>query len=294
MKIAISQHAIQHPETWAEYAATISARVSSAAVLGAQLLCFAEYGSLELTSLLPPAVGTGVPPKDVAMAQVRALQEWHEEFLELFQRLAHQYNICIVAPSFPFLSHDGWVNRCWVFSPHATRYTDKVHMTRFETEWLTITGRPELTLYRWHNLSFGICICYDVEFPIQVRALVEAGADLILTPSCTDTEAGYQRVFLSARARALENQVYVAQAPLRGTSNVCEIVDTNTGLAGIYGPVDRGFPDNGILAEASPVDDWLIHDLNVEQLHDTRQNGQVRNHQDWFTPFNSRVVAEPL
>ena len=62
----------------------------------------------------------------------------------------------------------------------------------------------------------GIAICYDIEFPLIAHAMARAGAELILAPSCTDTIAGANRVHVGARARALENQVYVAVAPTVG------------------------------------------------------------------------------
>ena len=63
-------------------------------------------------------------------------------------------------------------------------------------------------------------------------ALVEAGADMILVPSCTDLPAGQTRVRQSCRARAIEGQCLVVQAPLVGAVAGCDIVDVSTGRAG--------------------------------------------------------------
>jgi predicted amidohydrolase len=78
----------------------------------------------------------------------------------------------------------------------------------------------------------GILICYDNEFPMLARTLAERGADLIPSPSCTDTEAGYHRVRIGAQARALENQVAVLQSPTVGLAPWSPALDENVGKAG--------------------------------------------------------------
>jgi predicted amidohydrolase len=126
---------------------------------------------------------------------------------------------------------------------------EKRQMTRFESErWGIAAGAPP-SVFETPWGPIGIAICYDAEFPKLVRAQVEAGAWLILAPSCTDTLAGFNRVHFSARARALENQCYVAITPTVGEAPWSAALDVNRGRAGVFGPMDRGFPADGILAE---------------------------------------------
>ena len=111
---------------------------------------------------------------------------------------------------------------------------------------------------------------------------VQAGADVVLVPSCTDTQAGFYRVRIGCQARALENQCYVLQSPTFGEALWSEAVDVNTGRASIYTPVDYGFPDNGILAEGSAdTAQWVYADLDVNEIARVRQQGQVFNYRDW-------------
>ena len=139
----------------------------------------------------------------------------------------------------------------------------------------------------WGRL--GIAICYDAEFPSVVRAQVEAGAWQVLVPTCTDTVHGFNRVRLSARARAVENQCFVAVSPTVGDAPWLATLDCNRGRAGVYGPADHGFPENGVIAEGTGETGWLWADLNPARLHAVREHGAVRNHHDW--PPSSR--AEP-
>jgi len=105
---------------------------------------------------------------------------------------------------------------------------------------------------------------------------------LILVPSCTDTLAGYHRVKIGCQARALENQCYVVQSSIVGEAAWSEAVDVNTGAAAIYPPVDRGFPDNGILAIGElNATQWLIAEITPSACETVREQGQVFNYRDW-------------
>lgn len=49
-----------------------------------------------------------------------------------------------------------------------------------------------------------------------------------------------------------------------------------------YPPIDKGFPKDGILAmgQQSQESALILADLDLEAMHQARQNGQVRNFQD--------------
>jgi predicted amidohydrolase len=111
---------------------------------------------------------------------------------------------------------------------------------------------------------------------------VEAGAALILVPSCTDTLAGYCRVRVGCQARALENQCYVVQAPTVGEASWSEAVDVNVGAAGVFAPPDRGMPDDGVLARGElNQPGWVYADLDLAAIKQVRSHGQVLNYRDW-------------
>ena len=115
---------------------------------------------------------------------------------------------------------------------------------------------------------------------------VAAGADLLLVPSCTDTQAGFHRVRIGCRARALENQCYVVQSPTVGHAPWSEAVDINTGRASVYTPVDYGFPDDGILAEGDNNDvGWVYATVDLTEIARIRDQGQVFNYRDWPKQF---------
>ena len=98
----------------------------------------------------------------------------------------------------------------------------------------------------------GIAICYDSEFPLLVRALAEAGAEIVLVPSCTEHVSGFHRVRNAAMARALENQIATVMSPTVGDAPWSAAVDRNCGAAGIFVPPDVSLSMTGVLAEGAP------------------------------------------
>ena len=114
------------------------------------------------------------------------------------------------------------------------------------------------------------------------RALAEAGADMILVPSNTDFAAGQTRVRQSCRARAIEQQCLVVQAPLIGDVPQCTVLDTQTGRAALFCPPDHGLPASGIIAQGeTDKPAWVIADVDPSAITAPRQSGQVGNFHHW-------------
>ena len=278
VKLATAQYDISFLADWEAYRYKLICWVETAAKSGAKILLFPEYASMELASLFGEEVYSSLTQ------QLLALQTLHDDYVQLFQGLARQHQCYIQAGSFPVAVETGvYRNRAYLFYPDGqSDYQDKLIMTRFENEQWLIGAGNELKIFATEFGNIGINICYDSEFPLLARKQAEMDANLILVPSCTDTLAGYNRVKIGCQARALENQCYVAQACLVGNAQWSEAVDVNVGSAGIYTPVDRGFPDNGILAtgELNQVQ-WVYGELSLSDCARVREKGQVFNFRDW-------------
>lgn len=283
VKIATAQYDISFLENWKSYEQKIERWVVGAISQDAKILLFPEYFSMELASLF------GQPIYSSLSKQLDAMQSLHADFIELFTSLAKQYQCIIQAGTFPVLiESESYRNRAYLFMPDGQfDYQDKLMMTRFEKEQWLIEGGQEI---KYFNTEFGkiaINICYDSEFPLIARQQVESGCVLILVPSCTDTVAGYHRVKIGCQARALENQCYVVQASLVGDASWSEAVDVNVGAAAIYTPVDRGFPDNGILSVGIfNAVQWVMGTISPQACETVRVNGQVFNYRDWPKHMN--------
>jgi predicted amidohydrolase len=74
----------------------------------------------------------------------------------------------------------------------------------------------------------------------------------------------------------------VVQASTVGAAPWSLTVDENHGRGAIYGPVDRGFAADGVIAEGKLDSPGFTYaDLSLTALDEVRKNGQVRNHLDW-------------
>jgi predicted amidohydrolase len=277
MKIAAAAYPLTWFDHFDDYAAKLTDWVADAAGQGADLLVFPEYGAMELASL---------GGRDVAKDIEAALHEVarHGAAVDaLHSALAAQHGVYILGASAPYFIGSRPVNRATFYGPQGViGVQDKQIMTRFEREIWDVVAGQGLPVFDTPIGKIGIIICYDSEFPLLARAMVEAGAEILLAPSCTDSFAGFTRVRVGSMARALENQCIVVHAPTVGPCDFCPAVDENIGSAAIYGPPDRGFPADGIFAQ-TPLNEpgWAVTKVSLAAIHDLRRDGGVLNHLHW-------------
>lgn len=277
MKIAAAAYPLTYFNSFAEYEAKIADWVADAVGQGAQLLVFPEYGAMELASLGGRAVAQDI---EAALHEVAR----HGAAVDtLHCALAAKHGVYILGASAPYFIENRPVNRATFYGPEGViGVQDKQIMTRFERETWDVVAGQGLPVFETPIGKIGIIICYDSEFPLLARQMVEAGAEILLAPSCTDSYAGFTRVRVGSMARALENQCVVVHAPTVGPCDFCPAVDENIGSASIYGPPDRGFPANGIFAE-TPLNEpgWAVADVSLAAIHEVRRDGGVLNHTHW-------------
>lgn len=292
--LACAQYPIGQFDSFAAWQNHAAGWVSRAVESDARLLLFPEYGAMELTALLPETLQQDI------LGQIAALQDYHEAFVATWSALAKTHDVHIVAPSFPVRVGNVYRNRAYVLSPQGNiGWQEKRQMTRFEAEAWIIQGGAELKVFDavigGEALRFAVNICYDIEFPLIGQAVAAAGADLILAPSCTDTLAGAHRVTIGARARALENQVFVGVAPTVGMAEWSPAVDVNVGWGGVYCAPDRGLPDEGVIVQGLlGKPGWIHTRLDFDALRAARHDPQVFTAKDWPTQSRPSLDVETV
>ena len=287
MILAAAAYPLDFLPDWPAFEAKLSAWVADAAGQGADLLVFPEYATMELATLGGAAVAADL---EAALQQVIALMP---RVSDLHCALAARHSVHILGASGPAMAAPKRpVNRAILYGPDGVvGHQDKQIMTRFEREIWDIAPGDQLRVFDTPLAPLGIITCYDAEFPLLGRALVEGGAEVLLAPSCTETLAGYTRVKVGAMARALENQCVVVHAPIVGPAPWCPAVDMNTGAAAIYGPPDLGFPQTGILAQTGLNEPgWAVAEVTRAQIAAVRAQGSVFNHKHWPEQKN-RLLA---
>lgn len=284
LTVAAAHYAVGAPADFARFADRVAADVAKAAAAGAQMIVMPEYLALEAARAFAPAIRADFT------RSLAALQAVHGDFVELARSLAMRHRAYLVAGSFLLdIGAGRYRNRAYFVSPSgALTWQDKLCLTGFERAAGVIEPGDALKVFDTEFGRVAIDICYDIEFPLYARAQAEAGARVILVPSCTDTDAGAHRVRYGCQSRAMENQIYVACAVTAGEAPWSPALDINTGTAGIYTPVDRGFPSDGVLVRAA--DDWAIAELDLAALDAFKRDAQVGIFADWPAQQRPGVV----
>ena len=274
IRIASAQYPIDRFDTLAAYKAKLADWVAEAARQGAELLVFPEYGAMEWSG----------PVREATLAQSLALvSAAMPEMDAALSQLAAQHNVHILAPSGPSARPGArFVNAARLIAPNGRiGVQEKLIMTPFERDWGISAGGP-LRVFETALGVIGVAICYDSEFPLLVRAQVEAGARLILIPSCTEFISGYHRIRTAALARALENTCTTVVSPTVGEARWSPSVDVNAGAAGIFVPADHAHSDTGVLAEGTVnAAQWVYASVQPDALERLVTGGEMRNRADW-------------
>jgi predicted amidohydrolase len=276
IRIASAQYPVDRLGTFAEFEAKLAWWVAEAAAQGAELLVFPEYGSMELASLFGPEAEGNIQEAIDAITSILPQVD------DLHAALARRHGVHIVAASAAVRRGRMIPNTARLFTPAGEiGIQDKRIMTPGEREW-GVTPDGPVRAFETRLGIIGVAICYDVEFPLIARAQVAAGAQVIVAPSCTETIAGYNRVRIGAMARALENQCISVQSPLVGEAPWSAAVERNRGMAAVYGPPDRGFAEDGIIA-VGRLDEprWVYGAADLAAIDLVRREGMVLNHRHW-------------
>lgn len=297
VRVAAAQYPIERPASWGALCDKLERWIAEAAAGGADIVAFPEYGAMEIA---------GVAEDRVAGDLALSLAAVAERLPELDRHLAgcaRRHGIHVLAPSGPSRAgqaraergrtqgSDGsdpsarprYVNAARLIAPSgAIGVQEKLIMTPFERGWGISAGGP-LRVFDTALGRIGVLICYDSEFPLLARAQAEAGARLLLVPSCTERVSGWSRIRAGAVARALENTIAAVTSPTIGEAPWSPAVDRNAGAAGVFVPAEASVSDTGVVAEGQLDRPMLVHAaVDLARLARLRaEGGEMRNAADW-------------
>jgi predicted amidohydrolase/ribosomal protein S18 acetylase RimI-like enzyme len=213
---------------------------------------------------------------------IRELSAYTDEIVQNFSRLSVKYNIHIITGSMPELDEGVLLNVGYLCKRDGSlERFEKLHVTPDEAKIWGMKGGNMLKTFDTDCGKIGVLICYDVEFPELPRMLAEDGLDILFVPFLTDTQNGYSRVRNCARARAIENECYVAIAGSVGNLPNVHNMDIQYAQSAVFTPCDFSFPTNGLKAEATPNTEMiLIVDVDLDLLKELHNHGAVKNLKD--------------
>ncbi|MDP4207006.1 MAG: bifunctional GNAT family N-acetyltransferase/carbon-nitrogen hydrolase family protein [Bacteroidota bacterium] len=232
---------------------------------------------------------------------IRGLASYTNEIKERFTSLAISYNINIITGSMPQIYEGNLYNVGFLCRRDGTiEMYEKIHVTPDETKSWGLTGGNHIQTFTTDCAKVGVLICYDIEFPELSRIMAEEGIQILFVPFLTDTQNGYSRVRACARARAIENECYVAITGSVGNLPRVHNMDIQYAQSCVFTPCDFQFPTNGIKAEATPNTEMiLIADLDLDLLNELHTYGSVHNLKDrrkdlYDLRLKKKINASPL
>lgn len=300
VRIASAQYKIECFRTWDTLEEKLDRWIADAAAGGAQLLVFPEYASLEMAGVVDRRIEERRSPDrhqlgPLPVAQDRRVEDslfWVTDAIQplipryqaLLAAAAARHHVYVLGGSMPVRqADDSLTNTAFLFAPDGGMGTqEKIVLTRWEREVWQMRGGNQVRVFDTEFGPVGVTICYDVEFPVIARQQAEAHARIILAPCCCDSLRGYYRVRVGARARALENQAYVIQAPAVGNADWLPAIDRCVGFAGIYAPPDLGPHENGVVAQGRADEvGWVYADLDLAAIDRIRGKSVIANVAEW-------------
>lgn len=173
----------------------------------------------------------------------------HSEVTGRLSQIASKHGVAIVA---------GFAEKTFENTFNSAFFTDGMGQTAvyrkcnlygpYERKWFAQEDRRQV-LVTLGGIRLGFLICYDVEFPENVRQLAKGGADLVVVPTALPT--GWSGQFIAEhmiQVRAFENQVFVAYINHSGS----DALFAYAGLSRIAAP------DGKLIAEAPAEGEALI------------------------------------
>lgn len=264
--MSLVQYEIEELSSFDDFAEAVTDLVGT--TNDSSLVVFPELVTLGLATM---HAGWTEEPRQVSFARVA---EHTDAYLDLFSSLARANGQTIVGGSHLVGAPGGdLLNVGHVFQPDGSilRHV-KTHIFPGEAEWHTIEGDLVDTVVDVGGVEVGLMICYESEVPEVASVLTRKGAELLVVPSFTFFEVGFNRVRSCLAARCIENQVYAAH---------CSTFSAGFGpmapgyaRSSVLGPCDEGTPVDGVFAEAAANrQEVLTCTLDLDLLSRLRAEG---------------------
>ncbi|WP_448695806.1 carbon-nitrogen hydrolase family protein [Pseudomonas moraviensis] len=210
--------------------------------------------------VLPEMFITGY---NIGAEAVSTLAEvYNGEWAQQIGRIAKAAGLAIVY-GYPERTAEGQIyNAVQLIDAHGERLCNyrKSHLFGDLDRSMFSPGEAELPVVELDGWKLGFLICYDLEFPENARRLALAGAELIVVPTANMIPFDFV-ADVTVRARAFENQCYVAYA------NYCG----HEGDIQYCGQSSVAAPDGSRIALAGLDEALIVGGLDQQLMNDSRQ-----------------------
>jgi omega-amidase len=127
----------------------------------------------------------------------------------------------------------------------------------------TLTAGNQVTVFETPFCKIGVAICYDIRFPELAEKMRKAGAEMFVYPGAFNTTTGPMHWELLARARAVDNQLYVAcVSPSRNPDSKYQA----------WGHSSLVNPWGDVTATCDHTDAILVENVDLTKVREMRQS----------------------
>jgi len=197
---------------------------------------------------------------------------------DLLSGLARKTESILVGGSIPEKEAEKIYNTSFIFAKDGSLAAKhrKIHLFDVDIEGgisykesSVITPGNKVTVLKTDICKIGVMICYDMRFPELSRAMVDMGAEILITPAAFNMTTGPSHWHITSRVRALDNQVFfIAASPAR---------DENLKYVA-YGHSLCVDPWGRIISEATEKEEIIYCTIDLDYLDKIRKSLPLLKH----------------
>ncbi|GMH40566.1 hypothetical protein BSKO_08470 [Bryopsis sp. KO-2023] len=196
--------------------------------------------------------------------------------IQAMSSISQKHGVALIGGSILEKDREKIYNTCCVFSPNGRLMGKhrKVHLFDIDIpgkitfrESDTLSPGGGLTSVELADVKIGLGICYDIRFPEMAMLYAREGAQMLIYPGGFPMSTGALHWELLLRARALDNQVFVAGC----SRSVNPELDRQAwGHSAIVGPSGE------ILAQCLDEEATILTKISTEKLEAMRASSPIQ------------------
>ncbi len=192
--------------------------------------------------------------------------------------LAKKHQVYIIGGSIPEREHAHIYNTAYVFDREGACIGKhrKAHLFDIDIpggirflESETLTPGNQHTIFETEYGKMGLAICYDMRFPEFFRRMALEGVQAVFVPAAFNMTTGPAHWELTARARALDNQIYMA---------LCSPARDDKGVYVAYGHSMVVDPWGTVVAVLDEKPGIVYADIQAKRIEEVRAGLPLLKH----------------
>lgn len=237
-------------------------KIQDAAIKGSQIICLPEMFNC---------------PYDNNYFESFAEDDYGKT-ITMIQSLAKKQNCIIIAGSIPEKYGNKIFNTSYIvdekskiIAKHRKAHLFDVDVKNGITfeESKVLTAGNQISVVSTSFATVGVAICYDMRFPEVIRKMALEGAQIVFIPAAFNMTTGPAHWHTIAKARALDNQLYMALCSPARNINASYTAYGHSLIANPWGEIEK---------ELDEKESILYHDVNLKAIGAIRESLPLLKH----------------